>query len=140
MQALFDAIRRASLPAVWTQGVKLARADAVSNATGSPAALTVRVRARGHAVAPTVTLYPEDEEWSCDCGGTVDPCMHAVAAVIATRDGVAPANTAEAKPAAASARLVYRLGTRGKSLTVERSLVHEGGREQAVTGLASLLA
>src|SRR3954463_7979238 len=125
MQARFAAIRRASLPAVWSQGVKLARADAVSSAARSPSAITVRVRARGHAVAPTVTLYPEDGEWSCDCGGTADPCMHAVAAVIATRDGTAQAASAGApSPAAAQAHLSYRLGTRGKTLTVERSIVH----------------
>ena len=35
-QALFEAIRKASLPAVWSQGVKLARADAVSEAQASP--------------------------------------------------------------------------------------------------------
>ena len=140
MQALFDAIRRASLPAVWSQGVKLARADAVSSAPGSPSAITLRVRARGHAVAPTVTLYPEEREWSCDCGGAADPCMHAVAAVIATREGNSQAATAEAPSAAPQARLVYRLGTRGKTLTVERSIVHADGREQPVTGLASLVA
>ncbi|HSU42468.1 MAG TPA: SWIM zinc finger family protein, partial [Polyangiaceae bacterium] len=140
MQALFDAMRRASLPAVWSQGVKLARADAVSSAAGSPAAITVRVRARGHAVAPTVTLYPEENEWSCDCGGAADPCMHAVAAVIATREGNSQAATAEAPSPAPQARLVYRLGTRGKTLTVERSIVHADGREQPVTGLASLVA
>jgi hypothetical protein len=73
MQALFDAMRQASLPAVWSQGVKLARTDAVSNAARSESAITLRVRARGHAIAPTVTLYPEDGEWSCDCGGVADP-------------------------------------------------------------------
>jgi superfamily II DNA or RNA helicase len=139
MQALFDAMRRASLPAVWSQGVKLARADAVSSAARSASALTLRVRARGHAVAPTVTLYPDDGEWSCDCGGTADPCMHAVAAVIAAREGTAQA-PAPGEAAAPTARLVYRLGTRGKALTLARYVVHADGREEAVTGLASLVA
>jgi superfamily II DNA or RNA helicase len=140
MQALFDTMRRASLPAVWSQGVKLARAEAVSSAARSPSALTLRVRARGHAVAPTVTLYPEDGEWSCDCGGVADPCMHAVAAVIAAREGTAREDVAGAAPAAPAARLVYRVGTRGNTLTLERVIVHANGREEAVTGLASLVA
>ena len=141
MQALFDAMRKASLPAVWTQGVKLARAAGVSSAGRTPTAITLRVRARGHAIAPTVTLYPEDGEWSCDCAGPVDPCMHAVAAVIATREGTAEEAAAEpAKAGAADARLEYRLGTRGNSLTVDRVIVHAGGREETVTSLASLIA
>src|SRR5512147_1135806 len=118
MQALFDAMRRASLPAVWSQGVKLARAEAVSRAPGSSSTITLRVPSRGHAIAPTVTLYPEDGEWSCDCGGAADPCMHAVAAVIAAREGTALEASAEAAASATGARLVYRLGTRGNSLTL----------------------
>jgi superfamily II DNA or RNA helicase len=140
MQALFDAMRQASLPAVWSQGVKLARTDAVSNAARSESAITLRVRARGHAIAPTVTLYPEDGEWSCDCGGVADPCMHAVAAVIAAREGTAQQAVAEAARAAPAARLVYRLGTRGNTLTLARVLLYADGKEQAVTGLASLIA
>jgi superfamily II DNA or RNA helicase len=140
MQALFDAMRRASLPAVWSQGVKLARADAVSSTARSPSAITLRVRARGHAVAPTVTLYPDDSEWSCDCGGAADPCMHAVAAVIATKEGTAQAAAPEGTRAASAAQLVYRLATRNRTLTVGRFVIHADGREQAVTGLASLVA
>jgi superfamily II DNA or RNA helicase len=140
MQALFDAMRRASLPAVWSQGVKLARAASVSSAARSSSAITLRVRSRGHAIAPTVTLYPEDAEWSCDCGGVADPCMHAVAAVIAAKEGTANDAEAEATEASPAARLVYRLGTRGNSLTLDRFVVHADGRERAVTGLASLIA
>ena len=140
MQALFDAMRQASLPAVWSQGVKLARADAVSNAARSASAITLRVRARGHAIAPTVTLYPEEGEWSCDCGGVADPCMHAVAAVIAAREGTAQEAVAEAARTAPAAHLVYRFATRGSTLTLVRALVYADGKEQAVTGLASLIA
>ena len=140
MQALFEAIRQASLPAVWSQGVKLARTDGVSSAGRSPSAITLRVRSRGHAIAPTVTLYPEDGEWSCDCGSPADPCMHAVAAVIAAKEGTAQEGTPESASPPPAARLVYRLGTRGHTLTLDRFVVHAAGREQAVVSLASLIA
>jgi superfamily II DNA or RNA helicase len=140
MQALFDAIRKASLPAVWSQGVKLARAAAVSEAAASASEVILRVRSRGHAIAPTVTLYSTEGEWSCDCGGTADPCMHVVAAVIASKEGTAVAETKTDAPRTAAARLVYRLGTRGASLTINRFIVHADGREEAVLGLASLIA
>src|SRR5688572_8528588 len=140
MQALFETMRQASLPAVWSQGVKLARALAVSEAQRLPSAITLRVRARGHAIAPTVTLYTEEGEWTCDCGGPADPCMHAVAAAIAAKEGLTQAAAPETSEPAPSARLVYRLGTQSNNLTVNRLIVHADGREEAVNGLASLIA
>src|SRR5258706_8934088 len=105
MQRLLETLRKATLPALWSQGVKLARERAVSRVSESDGEVTLRVRAPGHAIAPTVTLYVNDEEWSCDCGGKVDPCAHVAAAVIAASQGAdAPAPGAETKPA----RLVYR--------------------------------
>ena len=83
---LLESVRKACLPGVWSQGVKLARDGAVTLA-GIPTAaeMTLRVRTPGAAVAPTVTLYTEALEWSCDCDGKVDPCMHVAAATIASQ-------------------------------------------------------
>jgi hypothetical protein len=139
MQRLFEIVRKASLPAVWTQGVKLARSDAVTDVAGSPAALTLRVRTRGHAIAPTVTLYAEDGEWSCDCGGVADPCMHVVAGVISTSQGATPKEASASAPVA-SAKLAYRLHTKGRDLALTRHIVFADGREEPLTSLASSLA
>src|SRR5580698_6695718 len=120
---LLDAVRKASLPGVWSQGVKLAREGAVTMASPpAPGELTLRVRAPGLAIAPTVTLYTEALEWSCDCEGKVDPCMHVTAAAIASQPpapGEAPALELEPTTpavAAAPAKLVYRLATRDRLL------------------------
>src|SRR5688572_13254213 len=86
-QRLMEAVRGAALPAIWTQGVKLARGEAVSRVSESATEVTLRVRAAGYAVAPTVTLYLEEPEWSCDCDGKADPCAHVAAAVIALGQG-----------------------------------------------------
>ena len=98
-------VRKAALPAVWSQGAKLAREGAVqlaSRAAGG-ASLELRVRAPGHAIAPTVTLFVADEEWSCDCAGKVDPCAHVTAAAIhAAQLADAPPPDANASPAAPS--------------------------------------
>ena len=84
---MLDVVRKACLPAIWSQGVKLAREGAVLRTSEGGQAgareMTFRVRAASHPVAPTVTLYLDDEEWSCDCGGKVDPCPHVAAAAIA---------------------------------------------------------
>jgi superfamily II DNA or RNA helicase len=142
-QRLMEAVRSAALPAIWTQGVKLARQDAVSQVQVAASELTLRVRAAGYAVAPTVTLYLAEPEWSCDCGGKMDPCAHVAAAVIALAQGgvgvAAPGEPATAKKAS-GARLEYRLSVRDRSLALARFVVHADKREQRVTSLASELA
>ena len=129
MQALLDAVRAQTLPALWSQGVKLAREGRVNRVSSTPSESTYRVRIPGRVVAPTVTLYPEDEEWSCDCGSKQDPCAHVAAAVIAaTRDELAePA--AEDAAGGGSARLVYRLARRDGVLVLSRFIVFADGRE-----------
>src|SRR5580704_5349695 len=146
---LLDAVRKASLPGVWSQGVKLARERAVTLAADSapgarapgaaPGEMTLRVRAPGQAIPPTVTLYVEALEWSCDCDGKVDPCMHVTAATIASQapapasalaQAPAPALALAPAPAPALAKLVYRLGVRDRLLTLARVIVRSDGREE----------
>jgi superfamily II DNA or RNA helicase len=141
MQVLLDAIRRASLPGIWSQGVKLARDGAVSASAANTAELTFRVRAPGHAIALTVTLYVEGPEWTCDCDGKTDPCAHVAAAVIASAQAAERGEALAAAPAVKPARLTYRLGKKDRLLTVVRVLVHGDGREERlVDSLASSVA
>ena len=131
MQQLLETVRKASLPGIWSQGVKLAREKAVALAASSDGELTLRVRAPGQAVAPTVTLYVTTREWSCDCDGKVDPCMHVTAAVIASALAAEKGEPLAGAPAEAKpARLVYRLGRKDRLLTVARAIVHADGREE----------
>src|SRR5215471_8730005 len=82
IRTLLEAVRTASLPGLWSQGVKLVREGRVMEVATSPAEVTLRVRAPGHVVAKTVTLFLEDQEWSCDCDTKNDPCAHVSAAAI----------------------------------------------------------
>jgi superfamily II DNA or RNA helicase len=141
MQALLEAIRKASLPGIWSQGVKMARQGLVARAAGSEGEVTLRVRTPGRAVAPTVTLYIEGSEWSCDCGGKTDPCAHVAAAAIFAAQGAEGAVLSTSARAAKPPRLVYRLGKKEKLLTLRRFTVLGDGQEaRLVTSLASDLA
>ena len=51
-------VRKACLPAIWSQGVKLARENAVSKVSEGKGEITLRVRAGGLPVPPTVTPAP----------------------------------------------------------------------------------
>jgi len=135
MRQLLETVKKASLPAIWSQGVKLVREKSVTRASSGAVngEVAMRVRAPGHAIAPTVVLYVEDEEWSCDCGGKVDPCAHVAAAVIACaakKDNDEDAAPEEEK----TARLVYKLGTKRRLLTLARVVVHDDGREEVFGG------
>ena len=67
MQALFDAVRQACSPHVWSRGVEFTRANAVLSERADDDEVVFKVVAQDKAVQPTVTLWPDDEDWSCDC-------------------------------------------------------------------------
>jgi superfamily II DNA or RNA helicase len=99
-----------------------------------------RVRPIGTAVAPTVTLYLTDEEWTCDCGSPVDPCAHIATVAVAVHQGLATSTDTEARVAPVGAerpendplvraekRLGYCLWTDPQGLTLSRVLVGADG-------------
>jgi len=141
MQDVLQAVRKACLPAVWSQGVKLARDGAATASAATADELTFRVRAPGHAIALTVTIYVEGPEWTCDCDGKTDPCAHVAAAIIAAAQAAERGESLAPTPASRPARLEYRLGVKDRLLTVVRVLVHGDGREERlVESIASSLA
>jgi len=139
--SLLDAVRKACPSGIWSQGVKLAREGAVSVEAQSDNEVTLRVRAPRLAVPPTVVLYPNDEEWTCDCAGKIDPCEHVVAATIALSQGTSPSGEVAPKPAAPKAHVGYRLVRQNQSLYLQRAIVPDNGPEQPLRGpLASVVA
>ncbi|AKT42967.1 DEAD/DEAH box helicase [Chondromyces crocatus] len=118
---LLATLRKACLPGIWSQGVKLAREGAVFDRQAR--ADTVTARVRSGAVAPTVTLYPDDGEWTCDCGGKFDPCPHVAATAIAAAQGLA-----EPPPVAAPSAAGGSGAASGASATAGAGVEGSGGR------------
>jgi uncharacterized Zn finger protein len=138
MQTLLEAVRKASLAAVWSQGVKLARESAVTRVSSGKGEITLRVRGPGYAVAPTVTLYVEGLEWSCDCGGKVDPCAHVTAAVISAA-AAGPVRDGPRRLPRTSRPASYRLDE-GEASDARTIHVHGDGREERWAGTLGPLA
>jgi superfamily II DNA or RNA helicase len=139
LSALLETARQAALPGIWSQGVKLARAELVTlESRGAEPVLHVRTPDRP---APAiVTLYPADAEWTCDCNARFDPCVHVVAAVIAWSQSQ---QTGKSLARAAETGVVvgYRFKRQGGKLTFERHLVGPDGSERVIRGsLASVVA
>ncbi len=137
MQALFEAIQDACTRTVWSRGVELVRADAVSSEGRSGDGFTFRVATKRGLVSPQVVLYVDDEDWECTCKGQDDPCEHVAAAAIALRKAK---RSGEEVPAATehAGRVRYRFVVDRQELALERDVVARGEATRLTTTLDAL--
>ena len=141
-------LRRASKPGVWSAGVNLVRAGAVTVESQNDDEIVLRVRAAGRPVPAQVVLYPAEDEWDCDCPGRQRPCEHLTAAAIALGQAAQPTaetageSTGLLRPSAEVwARVAYRFSQADEGLTLRRFVVRADGGEMPLEGsLAALLA
>ncbi len=120
IDALFQSIREAAPAALWSLGVQIARRGGVVCEKRSDAEIALRVSTQGKTVSSTVQLWPEDEDWHCDCGRSLAACEHVAASVIFLRR--AADSGAEVKPSKA-ARLFYHFEKQSSTLLLRRELV-----------------
>jgi len=127
MHSIFEAVQEACERPIWSRGVQLARADAVSVEEQSEHEIALRVITRQGLAAPLVTLRPADEDWECSCSSPDDPCEHVAASVIALRQA---RKTGAALPAQGHGRgrIVYELVERGGALEMTRAVESQGER------------
>jgi superfamily II DNA or RNA helicase len=143
---LLASLRRSCKAGLWSSGVNLVRAGAVVVESRNDEEIVLRVRSPGRAVAPTVVLYPGENEWDCDCPGRVRPCEHLAAAAIALGQGEpAAAGDAAAAPLPKAeetwARIVYRFSQVPGGLQLRRFVVRADGSETPLEStLSALLA
>ena len=124
-EALFEAVQQACFPATWSRGVELTRLDSVVGEGKRDDGVVFRVTTRGGMICPTVTLYPEDRDWDCDCASRENVCEHVAAAVIAWRRSQAKGGDLPL-PRYAAGRVGYRFTRDGGRLALERVIGHEG--------------
>ena len=128
MDALFQTIREAADSSTWSRGVELSRASAVTLEREDPDAITLRVTTGGGAASFIVQLYPDDEEWSCDCSSVEEACEHATGAAIALRSA-ARAGKKLPSPSTTYGHVAYHFQRTGLGLGFRRTLVRPNGEE-----------
>ena len=74
LETLIALIRKRCKPALWSQGVTMARAGGVAVESSTADEIVLRVRAPGKIVPATAVLYPTGWEWECDCPSRMSPC------------------------------------------------------------------
>lgn len=137
MESLLAAVRNVCPAGLWSQGVLLAKQGAVVVDKQKGGEVALRVRVPGRAVPPTVNLYVDDGEWTCDCGGKVDPCAHVAACVIAMSQRSSGEKAVQTAPQATRAepgRLCYHFSRDQGVLYVERMVRFADGREIPFVG------
>jgi hypothetical protein len=130
LDQLVDAIRESCTPRIWSKGVELARSGAVAGQAESGKEVVLKVAVAGQAVAPTVTLLPLDQDWSCACGGRDDPCSHVAGAAIAFRRAQKDGRSL-AVSSLSPAHVGYHFESVGDQLSFRRVLI-AGGTAQAL--------
>jgi superfamily II DNA or RNA helicase len=137
MHGLFEAVREACSPAVWSRGIELSRAGAVQCERADDEEALFRVAIRGGMISRTVSFYIDDTEWECGCDWPEDACEHAAAAVITWRRtverGADLTSAGEGK-----GRIGYRFTRSGSSLALARVIIMKEGDWPLETTLAAL--
>jgi hypothetical protein len=132
MQALFEEIRHTCSPKTWSRGVELHRAGAVIGERHSSAEIVLKVATQVGMAYATVTLWPQEIGWECDCKTSAEVCAHVAAAVIALRRAGQEGKLLPA-PKAPPAHVGYRFTRVERSLVFDR-LVRRGDRTQVLEG------
>lgn len=133
LDELFEAIRAACSPRAWSQGVLLARSGELS-ATQDDDEIVVVLRSNAGLVSPSVSLWPDDVDWACDCAASEDGCAHSAAAVIALREALSRGDTVDSAPRERVARVGYRFTSAATGLEFHRVLVLDGEADVALEG------
>lgn len=137
--SFFQAVQKATLPGVWSKGVSLSRENTVVEDSRSPKGdeINLRIRLPNRPISPKVNLWPEDQDWYCDCGDQNDPCFHIVAAVVALKNGTLASTPPETPSSSRSPlpELHYCLIRKDQSLALERWIVRGESREPLTQSL-----
>jgi superfamily II DNA or RNA helicase len=137
LQPLFTAIRAAASASTWSRGVELARAGSVIGETDSGDEILLRVASQAGLISPSVTLFPDDEDWDCDCRTRETACEHVAAAIIALRRARGEGQALPV-PTRRRGHIGYRLTREGDGLAIERVVVNEGEEALLTSTLAAI--
>ncbi len=140
LDKVLASLRRACKPGVWSSGVNLVRAGAVTVESRNDEEIVLRVRAQGRAVPAQVVIYPTEDEWDCDCPGRMRPCEHLSASAIALAQAEGEGGEGKPIPTAESwSRVSYRFSTVDGGVTLRRTIVKGDGSEVPLDGTLSAL-
>jgi superfamily II DNA or RNA helicase len=128
---LFESIRAACTPVAWSKGAKFASMGIIDGISESEEEIELKIHIPGLVVAPTVVLYPEDEDWECDCQCNEDACFHVAAAAIAINQ--CRKKGQRLSTSSGHGRLEYRFSRLKDGISLRRFFISKDNREELLT-------
>lgn len=148
--AFLRSVQEEAGPRIWSEGVKLTRLVDVFPATKiDDEECVVHLRIPTKPLAPKVTLWPEEEDWDCDCGAAHMPCQHVAAVAIALNQGKVSALdsgvsneslNAEQKGVQRSVPISYEFLRSPEGLLFERRFIEAGEKRRIDIPILSYLS
>jgi superfamily II DNA or RNA helicase len=148
LDSFLEALQDACLPAIWSRGVQLSRTAQLICDQKTESEIIIRVQVGQQPVTPKVTLWPEEEDWYCDCGDRNDPCQHIAAATIGWKSGRLENSIASGKTGATTStssrslytcQIQYHFFEKEEGLFFERLLVSDAKEEKLGQSLVSYI-
>jgi superfamily II DNA or RNA helicase len=138
MDNILELVRELVTPSNWSRGVELARNGNFYQDPGTPVGESIfRVVQGPRDRIVTVTLYPNDELWRCDCAQEEDPCRHVVATILAIKQGKVSEQSKDSSQTKHG--VVHYVFTRvGKSLGFKRYIAFGDERVAITRSLADM--
>jgi superfamily II DNA or RNA helicase len=137
LSALVDAIRKSAGSSAWTRGEHIAKSPKLALESVDEDEVELRVPRDRGILTWTVSLYPNDDEWSCDCPTPRDSCEHVCAAVIVA-SALARGDSMERHHGDAIGRIHYRFNRDGRTLILKRLLERDGQMTELTAPLGKL--
>ena len=137
IENLFALVRDSCTKETWSEAVSLVRGDNITTDKWTTQEIELRVLCRRTGISRKVMLWPEDEDWKCECREKEDPCRHVAAAVIALRSAQKSGLTPPRSKSVAG-HIRYHFTTSGDKLLFERHLVDGENEELLTVPLSSL--
>jgi superfamily II DNA or RNA helicase len=128
----FKHLQKLCLPGIWSQGMSLVRSNCVIKDSITQSERNFRVKEPNRAVGRKVSLWPEDEDWFCDCEAKTPVCSHIAAAAIFLNN---PPALQEVSESVHSNWLKLKYGFRriNGSLAIDRWLESASGQRELLT-------
>jgi len=122
--SLFEVVRKACSPATWSRGIELTRANAVVGERIEADEAVFRITTRGGMICPQVSLFPQEQDWDCECPNVKGACEHVAAAVIAWRRAIDEGRD-PTKAVGFVGRVGYRFSRVEGGLVFERAVLRD---------------
>jgi len=139
LDEFFQTIQKTCLPGIWSKGIGLTRTQSVVLDAQKPDEITLRVKSPEHPVSRRVSLWPEDEDWYCDCEGPNDVCAHVAAAVITLKNAKPDSEAASSPKKSNTAQVVYKFTRKEGQLEFERWISQNEKAEPLVETLVGFV-